>query len=302
MWCELFLGSMREGARRSFVTSPKLERILDGIVRRACTVYPGVRLSPERFVTHLGLLAGPELADAEALQSLRADELYLTCACAEGDPQALERLERDFLDETAAALERSSRSGLSVDEIMQALRVRLLLAHDGRPPRIGQFSGRGALGGWLRIAATRAMLDEIKRAPLGTDVVGHRLDALEDCASSETPELAHLRGEHGAMFKTAFQGALTQLSPRERNLLRHQVIHQLTGDQIASLYRVHRITVMKWLNRVRAKLTELTREEIAARLQLTASQLDSLMRAVSVGIDVSLRRVLGSAREKEAAR
>jgi RNA polymerase sigma-70 factor (ECF subfamily) len=41
------------------------------------------------------------------------------------------------------------------DEVVQVLLERLLVSRPGEAPTIADYSGRGALGGWLRIVAVR---------------------------------------------------------------------------------------------------------------------------------------------------
>src|SRR5437867_3338092 len=55
-------------------------------------------------------------------------DLYLACGCAQGDEAALLELERTLLPKTLAAISRIRGDSEFVDETLQALRDKLLIA------------------------------------------------------------------------------------------------------------------------------------------------------------------------------
>lgn len=82
--------------------------------------------------------------------SLHAGDLYLACACARGVTEAIAVVESAHfarIREFVAGVETAPEQ---VAEIAQQLRTKLLV---GDTPRIASYSGRGSLGGWIRVAA-----------------------------------------------------------------------------------------------------------------------------------------------------
>jgi RNA polymerase sigma-70 factor (ECF subfamily) len=73
------------------------------------------------------------------------------------------------------------------------------------------------------------------------------------------------------------------------------LLHGLSIDAIGSSFRVHRATAARWLGSIRAKLDRETRRLLRERKGLTDPEFDSLVRLVESRIQVSFRRVLGSA-------
>src|SRR5262249_20582054 len=101
--------------------------------------------------------------------------------------------------------------------------------------------------------------------------------------------LARYRGE----FHAAFAEALEALAPRERALLRMRYIDDLTEDEVASFYDVHRVTVARWVARALARLLQGTRRGLSTRLSLRTDDVTSPMRLLRSRLQLSLRRALG---------
>src|SRR5438128_270171 len=94
--------------------------------------WPQLRLPPAAMIAHAAGRPGPAAASAEApaaIAALRAGDLYLACACAEGVPGAAEALDAQFLGAAPLrnALRRSGPASGFADEVRQALREKLLL-------------------------------------------------------------------------------------------------------------------------------------------------------------------------------
>ncbi len=121
------------------------------------------------------------------------------------------------------------------------------------------------------------------RELLGKDEYIAGLPALED-----DPEMVHLKGLYRKVFKAAFEEAFTQLSARDRTLLRYKYCDATTLDEIALLYRVHRATAARWLAQIREQLFSRTRELMKAELATSESELDSIMRVIQSKLDVSI--------------
>ncbi len=110
---------------------------------------------------------------------------------------------------------------------------------DGVAPRIASYSGRGALGAWVRVAAVRVglRLTEQRRAPMPT---------IESALSTD-PELDYVRSRYKSSFSQALTEGLATLSPEERNLLRLHFVDGLTIDGLAPFFGVHRATAARRL-------------------------------------------------------
>jgi RNA polymerase sigma-70 factor (ECF subfamily) len=224
---------------------------------------------------------------AGALAENTAD-LVLAWAAAGGDAAALRQVD-GLIAAIAPALRGIDGSPVFVDEVSQAVRVRLLVAEPGAPPRIAAYGGRGPLGAWIRAAAMRVAID-LKRsaAPaLASD------DLLGDLVSGEPdPALRHLKTLYRADFQQALADALAALPDRQRAVLRLHHVDGLRLAEIGRLYRVHESTVSRWVTRAAEEVADQTRRRLTDRLSLSGSSVDSLARLVRSQLDLSIARIL----------
>jgi len=237
--------------------------------------------------------------DAE-LARRHVPDLYLACGCARGDGAALTILEHQTLPVVERGLGGLKLSSDARGELLQMLREQMLVAHEG-PPGIAAYDGRAPLAIWLRVCAARLGIRQLDRDRRACDLDDRQLEQLSPGVPN--PELAYLRRLYGDQFQAAFRGAVADLTPRERNLLRHSVIDELGIDQIAAIYHVHRATAARQLNQARATLVEATRQRMRVALRVSETELESILRVIMSMAEVTLRQILahgrGHARETE---
>src|SRR5262249_33579630 len=90
----------------------------------------------------------------DEIDQLHAGDLYLSAACAGGDPRAIALLDEQYIATLAFALPGYIQRQVA-DDVIQLIRLRFLIGEHGRPPRIHDFDGTASLSTWLRIAAIR---------------------------------------------------------------------------------------------------------------------------------------------------
>ncbi|MCR9163672.1 MAG: sigma-70 family RNA polymerase sigma factor [Nannocystaceae bacterium] len=237
-----------------------------------------------------------EAAFGRGLQVLPADaspetllELGLVVACVAGDRRAMQWFETRYFGDATRAVTALLGDPDAVEDILQSLRHRLFVAKDDEHAQIVRSVGRGSLAKFVRVCAVRLALNSIRstrrRCARNLGAADPLLGALDD------PETSLARSSSSKAVKVAFERAIAALSPKQRNLLRHQLIDHLTLDQLAARYGVHRRTAARWLASARAEVARRTREQLAARLGDAAEA--NLKQLVHSRIDLSLTRVLG---------
>ncbi|MBW2731616.1 MAG: sigma-70 family RNA polymerase sigma factor [Deltaproteobacteria bacterium] len=286
------LDDLAEPPAMSLLTS--LEEHLKAALAKAEAAWKGVELAPEAFVVHLATHLCRSSPTEESLEQrvsrlarLHSDDLYLACACGQGDKAALAVFQERFQPEIEQALHQLRLDDDTRQEAVQQALERVLVANESRPARIASYSGRGSLAGWLRVTAVHLALNGMranKRAPESLD---ESVSELPD--GSHDPELALLKELYSGEFRFAFKGAWAELDARERALLSFSYLDQLTIDEIAPIYQVHRATVARWLVRARAALLESTRAQLVDRLGLSQSDFDSIMGLIDSRLDFTVR-------------
>jgi len=66
-------------------------------------------------------------------------------------------------------------------------------------------------------------------------------------------------------------------------------------DDLAELYRVHRVTCSRWIAEARSELGRATRKQLSRALSLDLRELDTLLRFLDSDIELSVSRLLGAA-------
>ena len=222
-------------------------------------------------------------------------DLYLACACARRDPQALRAFDAVLFPQIEPALARVARS-VSSDEVRQILRDKLFVAEPGKRPKIADYSGRGALRTWLRITATRVALDLARGRGREVPVEDDALERI--VGAGEDPELDYFKQRYAAEFRAAFAAAFAALGARERALLRHAFGRGLGIDAIGTIYGVHRATAARWVVAAHEDLVKGLRRTMIERLALGPEEYASILRLIESRIEVSFERLLGEGSSK----
>ncbi|MEM6993818.1 MAG: hypothetical protein AAF721_25110, partial [Myxococcota bacterium] len=144
------------------VDEAALQRQLQSMFDAGRSAWPNCTIEDVAFVRHVGSLISGRDALPEALAAMRAEDVYLACACTVGAAEALRTFEQQFIRPTRVVIARES-DVIDPDEFFQRLRERLLVAREGKPSRLATFSGKGKLSNWVRIAAQRLLIDEYRK-------------------------------------------------------------------------------------------------------------------------------------------
>lgn len=281
--------------------SPQSAPDVTELVRVARSAHPELSglIADAEFVAHLDGLAAKDSSIAQEARSpsqlaVYGGDLYLAYGCARGLPAALARFEAACVPSARAAIAKIDSRPEFIADVLQELRTRLLCRADASvPPRIASYRGRGPLTGWVRAAAVRLSLNRLRDQRRAGDVPAETI-AEEDlgAAAASDPELGFIRAHYHKPFKIAFGEALSQLTSRERTLLRMQLLDGLTEEQMGAMYGAHRVTIARWLARARQKLLIDTQRLLAKELGLPSGQLESITGLVPSQLDLSLSRLL----------
>jgi RNA polymerase sigma-70 factor, ECF subfamily len=287
------LAELPDGLRERFADEPALADRLQVLWEQGVEVHGIAPADPGVVAARIAAHVGEDDEPLPLLDALHAGDLVLACACAHGDTAALLAFDRAFVHDIDHAFARTRDIGMTRDEFRQRVRERLFVAAPGRETRITGYAGRGSLRSWVRVTATRVMLDHARKAtpPDRPASDAALFDRVPDRAD---PELDYMRAAYGAAVPEAMQAGFAALTPRQRNLLRQRYLYELSTERIAGAYGVHRATAFRWLEDARAALFDGMRTALGLRLQVAEPELDSVLEMLASRIDVSVRRLLDS--------
>jgi len=264
---------------------PDLSLLFDA----AHAAWPALRVDKAAFEAYAGARTG------EAGEPFFVEDLYLAYACTQGSPVALAAFERHYMPEVRAALAGARHRGVPLDELEQLVRTKLFV---GDAPKIVQYSGKGPLGGWLRVVALRTAVSYLRSSrrtqvpPAAYARVGLEAGEVLELADQSFPELEFLRRAHEQDMRSSLERALASMSRRDRRLLHQHFVQGLTIDRLGEIYSVHRSTAARWIVGARNLACARAQELLAARLGVERTDLDSLLVDLRDRIDMSLRRLL----------
>ncbi|HEV7555619.1 MAG TPA: sigma-70 family RNA polymerase sigma factor [Kofleriaceae bacterium] len=286
-------------------TDQMLQRLASGLGERYSAVEDRIvaGLAQVRVRWPFAPVGGDALADYLAtrlakladLTRVPVEDLFLAWWAGSGDSAGIAAFETAFAVDIDRLVARFHK--LPADDLRQRLRIKLFVGTGPSPAKIHDYAGSGALVGWLRITATRAFVDAVRADRQRRYEV--ELDEVDVLGAGSMRD-HHQRAELGAAIKRAFAESVSRLAPRERTFLRHVTIDQLTLDQIASTYQVHRATVARTLKSARERLLTETRAGVLANLHIEADQLDSALAMLDSKLDLSLSAVLGESSTLQA--
>ena len=202
-------------------------------------------------------------------------------------PQSADRFEQMYVTAIRQRLMAMKLPAHQQDEVIQQTRVKLFTADDTLSPKIMRYAGDGKLTGLVVVTASRLALDMLRQpVPVEHD------DALM-LATTVDPQLGFLKDHYRAAFATAVRETMAELAPRGRNLLR---LHHLDGvglEPLATMYQVHRATVVRWLADARNDIFIGARKRLGISLgNASASEVDSVIALLASRFEVSMRSIL----------
>lgn len=298
-----FLDAAPPAVRPALEAIVDLDRRLWSLVAEGRAAWPQLNVVAKDLVEFVARQVTPDLADA-ALDGLRPADLYLACACARGLPGAINTFDRDYMREVDIALARMRIGPPRLNDVKQLVRQRLFVGGGtaGAPTsagKIAEYGGRGDLRRWVRSVAVRTCLNELRKGKREILVDDDQLIA-QHAITADDPEVEYMKRTYAGEFKAAFAAALGQLGPREQTLLRYHHVDGLNIDEIGAIYRVHRVTAFRWIEKAKDQLVKATLDTLRAKLKLPADELDSVLRMIRSQIHLSLVRHLGGPKDSVA--
>ncbi len=228
--------------------------------------------------------------DRSRLELLPFADLHLALACVTGDRVAIDIFIRDHGPQIDRVLAKAER-GLDRDERRQAALAHILAPRAGGPPKIDGYRGRGSLESWVRVVVARLAVDLFRRRDATREVAVDPV-LLQQVEPGSQPD--HESPRHAADVSVALEEALDRLDADERRLLRQRFAEGRTTEQLAADRGVHRTTVARRVEQVRAKLASLARDALRQRLLVDEATATSLLAMVPDGLEVSVHRLLAS--------
>ncbi len=288
----IFLASLPGEVAAALSSWPELEKTLDSLWLEARRAWPDVGMLVHDFLRHLASQLSKHADARESLPQVHAADLLLACAAARGHPRALEAVRQRVFAQLQGT-ERLLRCAPSFAEDVRQCVCEALFVGSSGGSALATYSGRGSLDSFVRAIALRTASSlrrkSAKEVPLTEGVEAGDAEPLRHLVDVELDFIAaHYRSD----FVEAFEQALSDLSPRDRNVLRLAIADGLNIDEIGVIYNVHRTTVARWLAHTRRQLMTRTRAALKERLDASTGDVESILGLLQSRLDLSVGRLL----------
>ncbi|HYI00234.1 sigma-70 family RNA polymerase sigma factor [Hyalangium sp.] len=272
-----------------------LEELLVRVWKDARAQWPTVTVPAEAFVKHLAErlpAASPNSPIDQLLAQLSLAELYLACACLQGAAPAIKLFEEHYLTKLRKLLGHRRQSPTTLDEICQLARVKILVATPEGPPKIAEYTGKGALLGWVRVTAVRIA---IKLQASDKSASEEDLDVADSALPPPgvAPELDIIKQRHHPDLRQAMRDAFSSLSADDRHLLRLYFVDQLSMYELATLFGVSQPTISRRLKNARELVYQETRRKLQERLGLSQNDFQSFINLLDSQFELRISQLLG---------
>jgi len=225
------------------------------------------------------------ILEGECLDSLHVDDLFLAHHAGRGHAAAVAAVV-ELIEPLRAELRRTGADEQLVRDVLSELPADLIAPRADAPPRILGYTGRGPLGGWLRVVAVRTVVERRRRASRRpTEEI-----VAEQAAAEYDPELDLLRHRYARELQAGFAEAFAALTPDQRLLLRQHHVDGLSIDRLAALRGVHRATAARHVAAAREALFEGVRAALVKELGIGSETFDSIVRLVRSEVSIHLSR------------
>ncbi len=242
--------------------------------------WPQVQVSDDLFREHvrrclLHLQAGRVVNPR--IKQLHLADLYLACAVLSGSAEATQVFDTQFLSKLGTHIPARLRTGRWADEIVQEVRIKLLVHHPEQPSKLSSYYGQSPLRGWIPKVVRSTAIDVERRDGAPSSALSASLIARARLVNPDW-ERALDKAEHQELLRQTLRKTLDQRSAAERVLLDRYFRADHTLAQIATELGEHRSSTKRRLDALLAQLRTDVEAALRTKLPLTESELLSFLR------------------------
>jgi len=275
----------------AFGADEDIDATLVEICAQAEAAVPTLRMDRAVFARWLG---GHDVGRALATQNVASTpeavaELWLCAGLSANVRGAAEAFEARYFTPLPSALGRLRLAPSELDELLQIVRLKLLVREGLKGAVIEQYAGKGRLAGFVKVTATREAISRFRKQR-ATEAFDE--EAIFLPATNTDPGLSAVKHEARAAFRESLVCALAALEPRDRNLLRLHLLGGVTLERLATMHGKDRATIVRWLRDARERVLDGTKRELGQRLRARADEVDSLLGLATSNLDLTLERLL----------
>ena len=224
-----------------------------------------VAAAARKYVLQVEPNATPEQLSS-FIDEIHADDLCLVLACERGDEKAWEDLVTGYDGTVKAAARKIAANSEDAEDLASSIWAELYGlrqdAEGNRKSKLGYYSGRGSLSGWLRAVVSQLAVDQFRKQSKFVQIDETReFENLAEEASSNSnndgfvshaddPETIFSEEQAGQDVAKALKKAVDSLEAQDRLIVKMYYFDDLKLKDIAAAFGYHEATASRRLGRL----------------------------------------------------
>ncbi len=246
-----------------------ISRASDSRGLSAADIRPRIVASLEKYIARSE--SGTERPDIVAfVDEIRPDDLFLVAACERGDERAWEDLVANFDSTVRSAARKMTSNAEDAEDLASSIWAELYGlrqdAEGNKKSKLGYYSGRGSLAGWLRAVVSQLAVDEFRKQAKFVQIEENReFENLAESASNNSnneqvlhhaddPEQLLTEKRMSADVSAALRDAMAGLEAEDKVILKLYYFDELKLKEIGAAFGYHEATASRKLVRIQAEI------------------------------------------------
>ena len=244
---------------------------------------------------------------AQFLDGIHANDLCIVVACETGDEKAWSDLITRFGATVRSAARSVAGTEDAAEDLSQSIWAELhgLRTRDDKPSgKIGYYSGRGSLGGWLRAVVGQMAIDQHRKQSrfVQTEEDGEldrlsnssedRQDVPGTISTAPDPEASLLAVRSASAVESALEKAISSLSAEDRMLVKLYYFDGLRLREAGAVLGVHEATASRRLSRVHTEIRKCVEESLINEHKWTISDVQTGLSQVAAILQSDVEAML----------
>jgi RNA polymerase sigma-70 factor (ECF subfamily) len=247
----------------------------------------------------------PQMADVKSfINELRADDLCLIIACERGDEKAWEDLVTQFDATVRSAARKIAGNNEDADDLASSIWAELYGlrtdADGNRKSKLGYYSGRGSLGGWLRAVVSQLAIDQFRKQSKLVQVEEDRdLEILVNDASPERaaeldPENRLTEKSSTRDISAALSAAMAELPAEDRLILKLYYFDDLKLNEIAASFGYLEATASRRLARIQKYVRASVEKHLKTEHGWNDAEVNGYLSETAAGLGMDVEKLLAA--------
>jgi RNA polymerase sigma-70 factor (ECF subfamily) len=273
----------------------------------AADLQPRVSATLEKYL----LRDEPEASEQKIrdfIETLQIEDLCLVAACERGDDAAWQDLFTNFGGSVKSAARSVTSNPDAAEDLAQSIWAELhglKINQSGKPSgKLGYYSGRGSLAGWLRAVVSQLAIDAHRKQarlvqieePREFENLAHEseMDERNLMSHSENPESAFSLREAARTVEESLIQAMSELDAEDRLLIKLYYFDGLKLKQTGAVLGFHEATASRRLTRIHTDLRKRVEKILLTEKGWKRDEIERNLAEAGEKLDTNLEKLIAS--------